>query len=107
MTTDKTGGDAWDWTTAEGRAALDLGILRVLAAEPDTERDAAHFWCSRKMMADRLKIDDSENALRAVSRGLGRLVRAGLAVHHGKLKATVYRASAAGRREAAKEGGGK
>ena len=96
------------WQTEEGRADLDRGILEVLTREPEEQPgtvDGGPLWMGRGPIAKRMLIDNSENALRAVSRGLGRLVAAGLAVTHGKLKATVYRASAAGRR--AKEGGGK
>lgn len=91
----------WDWATEEGRAALDLGILAVLVREQELAGEAQ--WLPRGAIATALGIGDSENALRAVSRGCGRLVGDGRALTRGSHKATVYRASAKGRKMAEQE----
>lgn len=89
----------YDWNSREGRAALRLAILKEMARPPIVA-------LPRGIIARGIGIENSENALRAVTAGLRMLDASGHVNHSGEGPRREYRITVTGI-EAAKEGGGK
>lgn len=88
----------WDWTTKDGRDALDAAVLAAVAAGDKRRRE----------VAKRLGIGDSDRALRAVGMGLVRGAARGHLTQSGEGGQREYVMTPKGETvAAAKEGGGR